>query len=747
MTHLVDRAISSTVAVFSSASFLGFLLFFFFFLVALLFFLCVTMLTPELRSGAMDSSIDPKVSAILRSLAPEEVDMLRDAFIYMDKDSDGYVSKEEMMTKVAACVGPDRFGPLQAYLIPLFAVADKDGDGRLSLIEFLAAFADGPGVVPAEVVNNCVAGVRVRLTDEEISALQDSFRRIDTKQDGVVDVEELEAALQAHLLTRFPDLTGENFKEIVSVVMASADTDRNGVLSLSEFIRSYQEDQGVLPATFLDPNADQSSGARQLTDEEMTVLREAFAVLDRNNDGFVDVDDLYCALWDTLSSGVEDQSQIRDLCDLIMMTADHSKLGHLTVTDFVRAFLSHVHLMQIPVAIAQERVRVACDKLQEMHDSGELEKLVLVYEDLDSDGDGHIARSEMVNVLKTLFRDAFPGWDDEMLTSVMTAIVVGAETNNGRRLSLEEFIRSFIEGPGALLAQTEQTSEAASDARLAAAAPSLSSPTSPAAVAAAAVASPGPQHEHRLSAATDDDLHRISEAVRVLHAQNGRDGCISHEALHAAIARFYADNPQRGEAMFHYALQQFVRPRGDGRLEWNENVQIEDEEDAASSADPHEASKRQRGSSVSTSTPIGAAAAAGATGVNESGSEGTFVEEGIRTQPKAVSVGRIARAALTSKAMATPQKPSALDGLNISQGGSSSAYFDDDLQQLFDKYDVDHKGYLDREAFKKVYMQMEHYGLEPSPMETDLRFRRYAHGSDKIYFNEFCILMLQRARM
>lgn len=717
------------------------------------------MLSPEMQSGAMDGSVDPEVAAILRSLAPEEVDMLRDAFIYMDRDSDGFVSREEMMSKVSACVGPARFGPLKEYLVPLFNVADKDGDGRLSLTEFLTSFADGPGVVPAEVVNNCVAGVRVRLTDEEISALQENFRLIDVKQDGVVDAEELEAALRDHLLKKFPDLTGENFKEIVAVVMASADTDRNGVLSLSEFIRSYQEDQGVLPATFLELNYDRRSGARQLSEEETTVLREAFAVLDRNDDGFVDVDDLYSALWDTLGSSLDDQNQIRDLCDLIMMTAGRSKRGQLTVSDFIRGFLSNVHLMQIPVAVAQERVRVACDKLQEMHNSGELEKLVLVFEDLDSDGDGYVARSEMVKVLKALFRDTFPGWDDDMLTSVMTAIVVGAETNSGGQLSLEEFIRSFVEGPGALPQTPAGESWDASNTRLAH--PTASA--SPAATTSSASASAGalpsaPLRERRVSTATDEDLMRITEAVKVLHTQQGKGGGgLSHDALHSSITSLYADNPRHGEEMYHYALQQFVRPRGDGTLEWSENVQIEDEEEEAdgeASVDPQESSYGGPQASTSTSAPVevpstanGSATATSAVAemMRRSGSEADLAQEGMRTMPASLPAAGAGRGSPVNQnkvavVAADPQKASAVDSI-------TNAYFNDDLRKEFARYDVDHKGYLDREAFKKVYMKMEHFGLEPTAAEVDLRFRRYAHGSDKLYFNEFCILMLQRARM
>ncbi|KAK7195378.1 calmodulin-related protein [Novymonas esmeraldas] len=722
----------------------------------------------EMADGGVDGAVDPEVAAILRSLAPEEVDMLRDAFIFMDRDSDGFVSREEMMAQVAISVGAERFAPLQEYLLPLFQVADKDRDGRLSLTEFLMAFADGPGVVPAEVVNSCVADVRVRLTDEEISALQSNFRRIDSNQDGVIDPEELEVALREHLLSKFPDLTAENFKEIVSVVMASADTDQNGVLSLSEFIRSYQEDQGVLPATFLEATQDNELVARQLTDDEATVLREAFAVLDRNDDGFVDVEDLYHALWDTLGTTTEDQSQIRDLCDLIMMTADRSKSGQLTVTDFVRSFLRNVQLMQIPVSIAHERVRVACGKLQEMHDSGELERLVMVFEDLDRDGDGFVVRSELVNVLKSLFHDAFPGWDEEMLSSVMTAIVVGAETNNGGQLSLEEFIRSFVEGPGVLPPEAVQTWDSAAVRG---------------AGAHAAGATPA---RRRLSTATDEDLLLISEAVRRLYAKEGASGSITEDELHSGIAQLYGENPLHGEEMFQFALQQFVVRREDGRLAWSSNVLFEDEEEEdggeADTASHHHrtdsgvrrvsvnSGRRPRASvsvsavdveeptvhaalpSAATSSPSGPSPApqrassspAAADGAAASQRESESATPYTQTQPKRIGEAQPASAAATGRQLVVKKVTNRRDVHGRSFDG---AMFDDELKQQFNLYDPEHKGYLDREAFKQIYMRMENYGLDPSPVEVDMRFRRYANRSDKIFFNEFCILMLQRARL
>uniref|UniRef100_A0A146LRT7 EF-hand domain-containing protein n=1 Tax=Lygus hesperus TaxID=30085 RepID=A0A146LRT7_LYGHE len=119
-----------------------------------------------------------------------------------------------------------------------------------------------------------------------------------------------------------------------------------------------------------------------------------------------------------------------------MATADRAKSGRLTLSEFIRSFLQNMDVMLIPVAAAQEKMRSACLKLQQMHDSGELEKLVTIFESLDKNKDGYLDRTELAGILTKLFHDAFPEWDDETLSSVMTAVVVGAECHHDGKLSL-----------------------------------------------------------------------------------------------------------------------------------------------------------------------------------------------------------------------------------------------------------------------------------------------------------------------
>lgn len=396
------------------------------------------------EQGDMGDDQAAYYEVIMRSLGSDEVDMLRDAFIHMDMDSDGFVSLEEMMHVVRTVVGDEKFAPLAEYLQPIFIVADKDRDGKLNLTEFLLSFAEGPGVVPTEVINACVSSIRVRLTDEEIYALQERFRKIDTNGDGYIDPQELLVGLREALSSKFPEPNETTYAQILNVVMALADTDHDGRLSLSEFIRSFQEDQGVLPAVFIDTRA--QNVARRFTAEEIQVLRKAFGALDRNNDGFVDYNEMYKTLWDALSNNVEDKEQVRELCDLIMATADRNKDGKLSLSEFVKNFDGNSELMQVPLAAASERIEKIKQRLASILDSSDLEKLSAAFRHIDINSDGFIDGQELSTSLLDLLQQSFPDKSAESLNYISQLILSTADIDKDNKLSLKEFILSFATG-------------------------------------------------------------------------------------------------------------------------------------------------------------------------------------------------------------------------------------------------------------------------------------------------------------
>lgn len=674
----------------------------------------------EQQQQQEEEYVDAQVGAIIRNLSSDEIDMLRDAFIHMDRDSDGFVGLEEMMLIVLESVGEERYGPLREYLEPIFHVADKDRDGKLSLTEFLSSFADGPGVVPADVINQCVASIRVRLSDEEIAALQESFRKIDKNQDGYIDRDELTVALKEILLAKFPDLTEHTFGEIVTVVLASADSDRDGKLSLSEFIRSFQEDQGVLPAAFIDVRAQHV--ARQLTAEEITVLKEAFAALDKNHDGFVDFVEMYQALWEALESSIQDKSQVRELCDLIMVTADRNQKGMLTLTDFIRNFVQNLDLMKIPVAAAQERIRKASEKLQNMFDSGVLEKLVQVFQDIDKNKDGYLDHAELDSILRGVFQDVFPEWDEETKSTVIDAIISAADTDKDGKLSLEEFVRSFVEGPGvipeAVVEQWTNNNGEGSNGQQGAA---------------------GEEDAQRQEgvALTPEEYAIVRGTFEMMDVNNS--GYIEWEemktALQAALSGSLRDE-EHLRRVTDYVMA-VVDVNADGKVSWAEfkrsfelgqevlPVAVPADPNAADAELPQEPEHSVAPQDIHRPTsPVGEQ-------LNEPTPLPTEVAVVKETSPP--------RQQYSNQLDDVPSPfRNDVSGVAISEA---------QLRREFAKYDKNNNGFLDRNEFKKAYLSLEHYGLIPSQQEIDRLFGKYAGKDEKVMFNEFCVLMLTRSRM
>lgn len=660
-------------------------------------------------------------SHIIYSLTPEEIHMLRDAFIFMDRDNDGHVNRDELFNMVRQCVGDERFGPLEEYINPLFDVADKDKDNKLSLSEFLLSFADGPGVVPGEVINSCVSSVRIRLTDEEIETLQETFRRIDTKEDGYIDKEELVAALKENLQQRFPDLQEDNYNDIVSVIMATADSDCDGRLCLSEFIRSFQEDQGVLPAAFVDSGVHQV--VQQLTPAEIEVLNEAFAVLDKDHDGYVTSADIYEALWETLSNNLHDKGQIRELCDLIMVTADRENSEILTLAEFVKGFVRNITLVQLPVVAAQERMLQACDKLQNLLETGELEQLSMVPGENDENF-SCVCPNQLVSVLCGVFRDVFPQLDDETLSAVIGAIIVASGNEIDKRTSLEEFTQCFLKEPRILSSDSTSTINSAS--------------------------------------LTSDELQVVLQVFQRLGKNANSDGCVQELEVLEAIREAFRSDPKQVERVLRYLRESVIRRNSNGLLAAGslaqerqlgtgqpleavadtvvaERAETEAEAVEKMASETHPAARRQLPATQKVASGGGKQARKNSNS-NNSNSNKALVAS--RSSTMGVALRMFGTNTTASDVLMKQHTRRYLDSVYDT---ADTAIFDDELRMEFKKY-ANESQYIDREKFVKVYLSMEHYGLTPSEKDVNQLFSKYCKG-DKITYNEFCVIMLRRARM
>lgn len=199
----------------------------------------VTSLSPENRQFVEET------------FAQEEIDLLRDAFVRLDADGDGYVRLSDCC-QVGEDVLGNKFAKYLPYLRAIFDIADKDKDGNLSLEEFILSFAEGPGVVPQEIASACVVNIRLRLTDDEILLVQRAFYAMDLDRDRNLDFKELLAAIPAALKPHFPEISEHQYQDVVDVIFSKADRNLDGKLNLSEFTRSLQEEQGVIPLQMIE---------------------------------------------------------------------------------------------------------------------------------------------------------------------------------------------------------------------------------------------------------------------------------------------------------------------------------------------------------------------------------------------------------------------------------------------------------------------------------------------------------------
>jgi len=72
---------------------------------------------------------------------------------------------------------------------------------------------------------------------------------------------------------------------------------------------------------------------------------------------------------------------------------------------------------------------------------------------------------------------------------------------------------------------------------------------------------------------------------------------------------------------------------------------------------------------------------------------------------------------------------------------------DQDLRDLFATYDSDGSGHITLSEFKEEYRHFEDFGLPYTDREIDRIFSQFSGKDDKLSYEEFCILMLQRAKL
>lgn len=224
---------------------------------------------PNSDSSAMSPNISDPAHTLRSILGDADMDMLRDCFIFLDHDGDGLVGPQTIGAVVLSAIGNDRYIGYEPYLLRIFEAADKDHDGYLSLIEFIECYAEGPGIVPQEVVAECVSGVRIRMSDDEVNVLQKVFFRLDTDEDGLLGFDELYQGL-ANVFGRTSP--SEVISNAATLIIEAADRDGDGKLNVSDFILSFQYDQKVIPLELIEQKPD--AILQNLTQQELFAIRQ-----------------------------------------------------------------------------------------------------------------------------------------------------------------------------------------------------------------------------------------------------------------------------------------------------------------------------------------------------------------------------------------------------------------------------------------------------------------------------------------
>lgn len=138
------------------------------------------------------------------------------------------------------------------------------------------------------------------LSVEEVEVIRDMFSLMDTDNDGKVSFEELKAGLKK---------VGSQLAEPeMKMLMEVADVDGNGVLDYGEFVAVTIHLQ------------------RMENDEH---FRRAFMFFDKNESGFIELDELRVALSD--EAGETDS----DVLNEIMREVDTDKDGQISYNEFV----------------------------------------------------------------------------------------------------------------------------------------------------------------------------------------------------------------------------------------------------------------------------------------------------------------------------------------------------------------------------------------------------------------------------
>merc|ERR1719336_448635 len=250
------------------------------------------------KSGGIDyqefiSLLVPGASQTVQKLSSQfkSVTDIKAAFKRLDANGDGQICREEMRNGM-------RLG--DADLDVVFALGDLDGDGEISLAEFIRVMSP----------STATALARFRNTFMTIEDVVSAFRIIDSNNDGSLSKAELESGMNSF---------GKKFtgKEIESV-FALADVNSDGEINYGEFV------------SLMFPAASSALAKFRKANRTLKNAKDAFERFDVDGDGEICYDELVAGL-----GGEYTANEI----DAIFAMGDTDQDGKISFLEFSKIML------------------------------------------------------------------------------------------------------------------------------------------------------------------------------------------------------------------------------------------------------------------------------------------------------------------------------------------------------------------------------------------------------------------------
>merc|ERR1711936_474019 len=331
------------------------------------------------KSGGIDyqefiSLLVPGASQTVQKLSSQfkSVTDIKAAFKRLDANGDGQICRDEMRNGM-------RLG--DADLDIVFALGDLDGDGEISLAEFIRVMSP----------STATALARFRNTFMTIEDVVSAFRIIDSNNDGSLSKAELESGMNSF---------GKKFtaKEVESV-FALADVNSDGEINYSEFV------------SLMFPAASSALAKLRKSNRTLKNAKDAFDRFDVDGDGEITYDELVAGL-----GGEYTANEI----DAIFAMGDTDQDGKVSFLEFSKIML--------PACQESLNKFWKCFKT--------VSSVKEAFKKFDADGDGQISRQEVMQGASSC---------GLKLSSeeVDTLFILGDKDNNGQ-IDFSEFAEIMI---------------------------------------------------------------------------------------------------------------------------------------------------------------------------------------------------------------------------------------------------------------------------------------------------------------